>query len=59
MLKKFAKKHLNLKTISPWDIAYIAEKYKEENFGISQEELKKYFPVENVIKGLFLSLIHI
>ena len=53
VLKKFAKKHLNLKTISPWDIAYVAEKYKEENFGISQEELKQYFPVENVIKGLF------
>ena len=53
VLRKFAKKNYNLKTINPWDIAYIAEKYKEENFGISQEELKQYFPVENVITGLF------
>ena len=37
----------------PWDLAYVAEKYKEDNFGVSQEELKKYFPVENVINGLF------
>ena len=53
LLKQYARKKLNMKSIYPWDIAYIAEKYKEENFGISQEELKKYFPVENVIKGLF------
>jgi oligopeptidase A len=53
VLEKYAKEKLKLKTIKPWDLAFISEKYKEENFGVSQEELKKYFPVENVIKGLF------
>jgi len=53
VLKKYAKKTLNIKTINPWDLAYVSEKYKKENFGVSQEELKQYFPVENVIKGLF------
>ena len=53
VLKKYAKKKLNMKNLNPWDIAYVAEKYKEENFGVSQEELKKYFTVENVIDGLF------
>ena len=53
ILSKYAKKKLGLKKINPWDLAYISEKYKEENFGVSQEELKKYFPVENVIEGLF------
>ena len=53
VLKKFAKEKLNIKKLNPWDLAYVSEKYKEENFGFSQEELKKYFPVENVIEGLF------
>jgi len=53
VLKKYAKKTLNIKIINPWDLAYVSEKYKKENFGVSQEELKQYFPVENVIKGLF------
>ena len=53
VLKNFAKEKLNIKKLNPWDLAYVSEKYKEENFGFSQEELKKYFPVENVIEGLF------
>ena len=53
VLENFARKKLNIKKLNPWDLAYVAEKYKEENFGFSQEELKKYFPVENVIEGLF------
>jgi len=53
VLKKFAEKKLNLSNLNPWDLAYVSEKYKEENFGVSQEELKKYFTVENVISGLF------
>ena len=53
VLKNFAKDKLNIKKLNPWDLAYVSEKYKEENFGFSQEELKKYFPVENVIEGLF------
>lgn len=52
-LQKYAKKELNINNLHPWDLAFVAEKYKEENFGVSQEELKKYFPVENVIMGLF------
>ena len=53
VLKKYAKKKLNIKIVNPWDLAYVSEKYKKENYGVSQEELKQYFPVENVIKGLF------
>jgi oligopeptidase A len=53
VLNNYAKEKLKIKNISPWDLAYVSEKYKEENFGVSQEELKKYFPVENVIDGLF------
>jgi len=52
-LRRYAKSKLGIKELLPWDLAFVAEKYKEENFGVSQEELKKYFPVENVIMGLF------
>ncbi len=53
VLKRYAAKKLAIKNLQPWDLAFIAEKYKEENFGFSQEELKSYFTVENVIDGLF------
>jgi oligopeptidase A len=53
ILKKYAKTKLGIKKLNPWDLSYVSEKYKEEYFGVSQEELKQYFPVENVIDGLF------
>ena len=53
ILKKYAKRKLGIKKLNPWDLSYVSEKYKEEYFGVSQEELKQYFPVENVIDGLF------
>ena len=53
ILKKYAKTKLGITKLNPWDLGYVSEKYKEENFGVSQEELKKYFPVENVVDGLF------
>ena len=39
--------------LNPWDITYYAEKMKEEKLGLKEEELKPYFPLENVLKGLF------
>jgi len=36
-----------------WDIAYFSEKLKQQNYQISQAELRPYFPVDRVIQGLF------
>ncbi|MDB5490605.1 MAG: peptidase family protein [Micavibrio sp.] len=39
--------------IQPWDIAYFSEKLKENIYNFSSEELRPYFPMENVLKGVF------
>ncbi len=38
----------------PWDFPYYAEKYKNEKFSVSDELVKPYLKLENVIGGVFL-----
>ena len=52
-LKKFARKECDLVNIEAWDVMYVSEKLKQKEYGISQEELKPYFPAPKVIAGLF------
>lgn len=52
-LTDFAKKLDNISALQPWDIAYYTEKLRAEQFSISQEELRPYFPVDKVIQGMF------
>jgi len=52
-LKKYAKKECGIITLEAWDIMYVSEKLKQKEYGISQEELKPYFPAPKVISGLF------
>ncbi|SJN42705.1 M3 family metallopeptidase [Psychrobacter sp. JB385] len=39
--------------LQPWDSAYIAEKVKQSEFSLSQEEIRPYFPLPKVTSGLF------
>jgi oligopeptidase A len=39
--------------LQPWDIHFHAERLREENYALSEEELSKYFPYPMVLKGLF------
>lgn len=39
--------------LQAWDIAYFSEKLSQERYGLSQETLRPYFPVEQVMQGLF------
>lgn len=39
--------------VAPWDTAYLAEKIKQREYKLSQEQLKPYFPAPVVISGLF------
>jgi oligopeptidase A len=39
--------------MAPWDTPYWLEKLKQEKHSISNEELRQYFPVQTVIRGLF------
>ena len=52
-LESFARKNYGIKNLQAWDILYFAEKLKQKEYGISQEELKPYFPAPEVVKGLF------
>ncbi|MEJ2602923.1 MAG: M3 family metallopeptidase [Gammaproteobacteria bacterium] len=40
-------------TIEPWDLAYYSEKLKQENYAVSDEELRRYLPAPKVLEGLF------
>ncbi len=39
--------------LEPWDWWYYAEKIRQEKFALNEEELRPYFELENVKKGLF------
>ena len=52
-LGDFAKKICSIDKLEAWDIMYVSEKLKQKEYGISQEELKPYFPAEKVLNGLF------
>ncbi len=39
--------------LKPWDWWYYAEKLKKAKYDLDEEELRPYFQVENVIKGVF------
>ena len=39
--------------VEPWDIPYLSEKLKKRKFSITDEEIKQYFPINNVLNGLF------
>jgi oligopeptidase A len=52
-LQQFAQDNLGLEQLNAWDIAYSSEKLKQDRYNISDEELKPYFAVNNVLSGLF------
>lgn len=52
-LQDFAKDKDGLEDLKPWDVGYYAEKLKQERFHFSSEDLRPYFPLENVLKGCF------
>ena len=56
-LADFAKKHLQMETLNPWDVAYAAEKLRQQAYDFSPEELRPYFPENKVLPGLF-DIIH-
>ena len=37
----------------PWDLAYLAERIREERYAYSEDELKRYFEFEAVLAGLW------
>ena len=44
---------LGLDDMQAWDVAYVGEKLRQEKYAFSDQEVKQYFPEENVLAGLF------
>jgi oligopeptidase A len=47
-LERFAGRRLDA-----WDVTFYSERLQQSRFSISQEELRDYFPLDRVLKGLF------
>jgi oligopeptidase A len=43
--------------LEPWDVAYYAEKQRAALYDFDEETLRPYFPLENVVAGMF-DLVH-
>ncbi len=52
-LRRFAREELALDVLEPWDVPYASEKLREARHQLSQEDLRPYFPVDQVLSGLF------
>jgi oligopeptidase A len=52
-LREYAASKLGLSDLQAWDIAYASEKLREEKYAFSDQEVKQYFPEEQVLHGLF------
>ncbi len=52
-LCEFAKKHYGIDSVQSWDISWLSEKLRQDNYSIDKEKLKEYFPVNVVLDGLF------
>lgn len=51
-LKAFAADN-GLDSLEAWDQGYWSEKLRQQKYNISEEELRPYFPADNVFDGLF------
>ena len=46
-------KELGIETLEAWDISYVSEKLRSEKFAFDDEALRPYFPLNNVLEGMF------
>lgn len=52
-LLDFMKNEFGIDSPNPWDIAYYAEKLQQTRYAFSEEDVRPYFPVSAVLRGLF------
>jgi oligopeptidase A len=55
-LQAFAREQGYDKALQPWDLAYWSEKLKAKQLAINEEKLRPYFPITQVLTGLFALL---
>lgn len=52
-LQAYAASQGETEPLQPWDISFWAERQREAKFDFNAEELRPYFPLEQVLNGLF------
>jgi oligopeptidase A len=52
-LREFARAELGLSDLQAWDVAYASEKLRVKRYAFSEQEVKRYFPEDAVLAGLF------
>jgi oligopeptidase A len=52
-LEEFARQQYGISHLKSWDVGYYSEKLQQHLYHFSQEELRPYFPIDTVLKGLF------
>ncbi|ALG69346.1 oligopeptidase A [Beggiatoa leptomitoformis] len=52
-LRAFTAAQYKMPTLEMWDIPYYSEKLRHLRYELSQETLRPYFPLPNVLQGLF------
>ncbi len=52
-VEEYAKAHGFYAKLQPWDWSYYSKKLKQEKYAISDDDLRPYFELENVKKGVF------
>ena len=53
-MKPFAAKD-GVRTIEPWDYRFYQEKVRKAKYDLSQDEIKPYFQLDNLVNGMFWS----
>jgi oligopeptidase A len=52
-LREFARAEMNLADVRAADVSYVSEKLRQKRYSFSDQEVKQYFPEEEVIAGMF------
>ena len=52
-LHRFARDEIGMDQLAAWDIAYASEKMRLKRYAFSDQEVKQYFPENQVLPGMF------
>lgn len=52
-LRQYAAENLGLSSLEAWDIAYASEKLRIARYAFSDNDVKQYFPEDQVLPGMF------
>ncbi len=55
-VRAFARSELGIDQAEPWDLTYASEKLRQAKYAFSETEVKKYFPADKVLAGLFAQI---